>query len=111
MPPMKKKRRPGKRYPTLLRASQLLRRAVRLGTVTRGPCYAAGPTCGGDIQAHHHDYSKPLDVVWCCFVHHRGLDSERRRGTPLEEAKKQRALNFMELLRFAQMLPDRKSVV
>ena len=27
--------------------------------------------CGKKAEAHHPDYSKPLDVVWLCFEHHR----------------------------------------
>lgn len=24
-----------------------------------------------NFQAHHEDYSKPIDVMWLCFRHHR----------------------------------------
>jgi len=36
--------------------------------------------CGahGNIQAHHHDYSKPFDVVWVCQDCHVALDNKRR---------------------------------
>ena len=36
--------------------------------------------CGarGNIQAHHHDYSKPFDVVWVCQDCHVALDNRRR---------------------------------
>lgn len=41
--------------------------AVRTGKIARRPC-----RCGETkVQAHHHDYSKPLDVIWVCFKCHR----------------------------------------
>lgn len=42
--------------------------AIRDGRIVRQPC----ETCGSqDVQAHHDDYSRPLDVRWLCFFHHR----------------------------------------
>jgi hypothetical protein len=48
-------------------AQQKLRRAVKNGTVKKQLCWA----CGEKAEAHHPDYSRPLDVVWLCVVHHR----------------------------------------
>lgn len=31
--------------------------------------------CGEDAEAHHEDYSKPLDVTWVCKKHHGVLGS------------------------------------
>lgn len=31
------------------------------------------------IHAHHHDYSKPLDIIWCCRSCHGRLDRIRRK--------------------------------
>mgnify|MGYP001563464033 CR=1 FL=1 len=42
-------------------------RAIRLGLLVPKPCEACGVT---DVQAHHDDYSKPLDVRWLCRTHH-----------------------------------------
>lgn len=39
--------------------------AIRTGKLTRQPCH-----CGGRAEAHHEDYSKPLDVMWLCKKHH-----------------------------------------
>ncbi len=30
--------------------------------------------CGTIAEAHHDDYSKPLEVRWLCSVHHKELD-------------------------------------
>jgi hypothetical protein len=42
------------------------------------------------IQAHHEDYSRPLDVIWACAVCHAILDGRARMDTyspaPLEAA-------------------------
>lgn len=42
--------------------------AIKNGELTRLPC----EVCGSDIriQAHHDDYSKPLEVRWLCQTHH-----------------------------------------
>lgn len=46
------------------------KRAGRLKSV---PCF-----CGETkSEAHHEDYSKPLDVVWFCKKHHREHDLNR----------------------------------
>lgn len=43
--------------------------ALRNGKIERKPCEVCGST--DQVQAHHLDYSKPLDVRWLCFKHHR----------------------------------------
>jgi hypothetical protein len=58
------------RYPEKDSARQKVSRAVRSGRLIR-PDYCT--SCGrqGDVQAHHRDYSRPLDVDWLCFACHR----------------------------------------
>jgi len=52
----------------LRRAAQVkLGNALRDGRVKRLPCLI----CGGKAEAHHTDYSAPLDVVWLCPPHHK----------------------------------------
>lgn len=49
-----------------------VRRALRDGRLTQLPCEVAG--CGDpNSEAHHDDYSKPLEVTWLCFEHHKEL--------------------------------------
>ena len=50
------------------RAAQVsLGNAVRCGRVKPMPCWV----CGEKAEAHHPDYSRPLDVVWLCPSHHK----------------------------------------
>ncbi len=43
--------------------------ALKRGQIVRLPCAQCGSTV--NIQAHHTDYSKPLDVIWLCPRCHR----------------------------------------
>lgn len=70
------------RHPERYRARTALNNAVRDGRLERRPCVHCGTRVR--VQAHHHDYSKPLDVTWACFICHREIEhaqvvvSERR---------------------------------
>ncbi len=44
-------------------------RALKSGKIERIPCCMCGTT--EKIHAHHDDYSKPLEVMWLCVVHHK----------------------------------------
>lgn len=56
------------RNPEKYRAHQLVWYATSDGRLKRLPC----AVCGSErVDAHHRDYSKPLDVVWLCREHHR----------------------------------------
>lgn len=49
-------------------ARQMVRSAVRRGEIKRQPC----EQCGAEkAEAHHDDYSQPLNVRWLCPTHHR----------------------------------------
>lgn len=54
-------------HPDRRKANNLVNNAVRDGRLTPTPCWA----CGSQAEAHHPDYSRPLDVVWLCKHHHR----------------------------------------
>lgn len=47
-------------------AHVILGNALKYKTITRQPCWV----CGKKAEAHHPDYSRPLDVVWLCKKHH-----------------------------------------
>lgn len=65
-------------YPTKAFARYTTSNAIRDGKLIRQPCII----CGGKAEAHHPDYSKPLEVIWLCNFHHR------------MEHKKEKALNM-----------------
>lgn len=66
--------------PSMKRAQKVVDAALKCGALTNpGVCFGCG--CKAEerrIEAHHHDYSKPLDVVWLCTTCHRQLDAQRR---------------------------------
>jgi len=56
-----------KANPEKKRAHNTVQRAVKDGRLQRKPCEVCGAT---RVQAHHDDYSKPLQVRWLCARHH-----------------------------------------
>lgn len=63
-------------YPERKRAWTEIERSLHSGKIERGSCVVCGAT--GNIHGHHHDYGKPLDVLWLCPPHHRGLHKLER---------------------------------
>lgn len=47
---------------------------LRRGKIKAQPCVS----CGAKAQAHHPDYSKPLDVIWLCRKHHLELHKQKQ---------------------------------
>ena len=58
----------GKKHPEKRRAHTAVHNALRDGKLKRQPCSKCGARTA---QAHHEDYSRPLDVTWLCFECHR----------------------------------------
>jgi hypothetical protein len=56
-------------YPERYAAHRRVNYALRSGRLVRLPCWV----CGEKAEAHHPDYSMPLDVVWLCPAHHKQL--------------------------------------
>lgn len=44
-----------------------VRLAIKSGTIKKEPCEICGKL---KVEAHHKDYTKPLDVTWLCNKHH-----------------------------------------
>lgn len=61
-------------------ARNYLNRLIRQGLVKRKNC----EICGSDknVEAHHEDYGKPLEVRWLCRVHH---DDMHHKNNPEQE--------------------------
>lgn len=57
------------------RARTAVSNAIRDGRLVRGECEQEGE-CGGRVEGHHDDYSRPLDVRWLCKRHHDQLHQE-----------------------------------
>lgn len=41
--------------------------ALRTGAISKLACYVCGAS---EVEGHHFDYSRPLDVIWLCTHHH-----------------------------------------
>lgn len=61
------------RYPERMEARWRCRDAIKSGKLVRQPCEKCGEP---KTDAHHDDYSKPLEVRWLCRAHH----AEHHRG-------------------------------
>lgn len=71
--------------PSKVKAQNVVNSLVRNGTITRpDTCSACGG--GGRIEAHHDDYSKPLDIQWLCRSCHRRHHVNQIRTNHKQEA-------------------------
>jgi hypothetical protein len=50
-----------------LNARSYLHVYVKRGKIKKMPCIICGSL---EVEAHHNDYSKPLEVIWVCRKHH-----------------------------------------
>jgi hypothetical protein len=69
------------RHPEKNRARVAVARALRDGRLVAQPCEVCG---AAKAQAHHEDYTRPLDVQWLCFTHHRQEHGQLTAATPVK---------------------------
>ncbi|KKB80797.1 hypothetical protein VW35_00890 [Devosia soli] len=60
-------RRNDAKDPHKRRARNKTWKAILNGTLVQNPCEVCGEL---PAEAHHDDYSKPLEVRWLCKMHH-----------------------------------------
>ena len=73
------------KFPEKIAARQAVGSALYHGTLRRQTC----ETCGKvKVEAHHDDYSKPLDVRWFCNKHHKIIDTKQRNGKGYKKIEK-----------------------
>jgi hypothetical protein len=57
-------------HPEAYKAHNAVNNAIRDRRLEKGPCAICGTL--NNVQGHHRNYSKPLDVIWLCAqCHHR----------------------------------------
>lgn len=58
------------KFPEKCKARMAVIIKIRKGTITRQPCEICGKP---NAEAHHPDYSKPLEIKWLCSLHHKQI--------------------------------------
>lgn len=66
-------------FPEKIAARYAVSNALRDGRTKKLPCAFCGKDKG--LEAHHHDYAKPLDVTWLCRPCHRRFHALERMAT------------------------------
>ncbi len=68
-----------KKYPEKWKARAKVSHAIKIGVLHRLPCEVCGEV---KSQAHHEDYTKPLEVKWVCIKHHKMIHYPQLSLTP-----------------------------
>lgn len=70
-------------YPERRAAQIKLNNAIRAGLLAPWPACAHPEGCDcTTVEAHHPDYSRPLDVIWLCQAHHKQAHALARQVLP-----------------------------
>ena len=65
------------KFPEKEKARQAVKYAVHIGELKRS-VFCEGCGLPAETQAHHPDYSKPLEVIWLCRPCHRKLHKSNK---------------------------------
>lgn len=82
-----------------MRVYTLTKTALRIGWLVKSTkCQKKRCRNKFSIQCHHPDYSKPLEVIWLCFIHHKEIHDtpearERSRKTATDYWEKMARLS------------------
>lgn len=63
--------------PLKYKARVAVSNAIRDNRIQKENCVFCGDP---NTEAHHEDYSKPLNVIWVCFKHHREKFHQQKVG-------------------------------
>jgi len=55
-------------HPKEIGARAILKIALKSGHLIKQPCEKCGAI--SNVDGHHPDYEKPLDIIWLCRAHH-----------------------------------------
>lgn len=61
----------------MYQAHSAVQKALKERTLNKTPCEVCGSS---EVEAHHDNYDKPLDVRWLCLTHHRARHKELGRA-------------------------------
>ena len=68
-----------KQFPLAYKAHNAVNNAVRDGRLIKPTKCPSCKKSARQIEGHHKDYNKPLDVIWLCSICHRRLDKDLNR--------------------------------
>lgn len=72
-----------KRNPQKHKARNAVYQALKKGKIKRMPCVICGSQ--ENVQAHHYNYNKPLNITWLCIKHHRYIHLNNIKKKQLQE--------------------------
>ena len=77
---------------------QQTHQAVKNGLLIRLPCEICGDP---NSEAHHDDYSKPLEVKWFCKKHHKHTKPNKLSGKTITKQKKDKMTKSIKSFRLS----------
>jgi hypothetical protein len=71
-----RQRRYYEKYPIKFESRKIYKAALKTGRIVKEPCRVCGAL---EVDGHHEDYFKPLEVVWLCRPHHAEVHKKNRQ--------------------------------